>query len=417
MYIPRNRYLSQLIAGEGNRLIKVVTGIRRSGKSFLLFQIFYDYLKQKGVDDTHIIRVDLEDIRNQSLREPMALVQYVDSRMTDREHYYILLDEVQHVTQFEDVLNSYLKIANADVYVTGSNSKFLSSDIITEFRGRGDEIHIYPLSFAEFYQEKGGEKLAAWRDYYTYGGLPQVLMLDTEAKKQHYLKNLYQTVYKKDLEERHRIGKSLEFDDLVKIMASSVGAPCNPTKLAHTFKSLAQSTISPLTIATYLEYLQEAFLIEKAQRYDVKGKKYINSLSKYYFCDLGLRNALLDFRQQEETHLMENVIYNELRMRGFSVDVGVVEVKGRGVDRTWIRKLLEVDFVANLGSKCYYIQSALAIPDEEKMQQESASLRNVKDNFKKIIIVRDYIHPWYNRDGILILSLFDFLLQPDLLDY
>lgn len=412
MYIKRNQYLQKLIAGEGNRLIKVITGIRRCGKSFLLFNIFYNYLKENGVDNAHIIRIDLEDIRNMALRDPLHLVEYIDSRMTDSSRYYILLDEVQYVNRFEDVLNSYLKIDNADVYVTGSNSKFLSSDIITEFRGRGDEIHIYPLSFAEFYQERAGDMAEAWRDYIRYGGLPQTLLFDDEQKKTAYLQNLYATVYKRDLEERNNIGKSNEFDTLVKVIASSIGAPCNPTKLSNTFKSLSNSAITPTTVSLYLSYLQDAYLIEKATRYDVKGKKYIGTMSKYYFVDPGLRNALLDFRQQEESHLMENVIYNELRMRGFLVDVGIVEVRSRDA-----RKQFEVDFVANLGSKRYYIQSALSLPDDEKIKQECASLLNIKDNFKKIIIVKDYVHPWYNDDGILTISLYDFLLKPEVIDY
>jgi hypothetical protein len=412
MYIKRNQYLQKLIAGEGNRLIKVITGIRRCGKSFLLFNIFYNYLKENGVDNAHIIRIDLEDIRNMALRDPLHLVEYIDSRMTDSSRYYILLDEVQYVNRFEDVLNSYLKIDNADVYVTGSNSKFLSSDIITEFRGRGDEILIYPLSFAEFYQERAGDMAEAWRDYIRYGGLPQTLLFDDEQKKTAYLQNLYATVYKRDLEERNNIGKSNEFDTLVKVIASSIGAPCNPTKLSNTFKSLSNSAITPTTVSLYLSYLQDAYLIEKATRYDVKGKKYIGTMSKYYFVDPGLRNALLDFRQQEESHLMENVIYNELRMRGFLVDVGIVEVRSRDA-----RKQFEVDFVANLGSKRYYIQSALSLPDDEKIKQECASLLNIKDNFKKIIIVKDYVHPWYNDDGILTISLYDFLLKPEVIDY
>lgn len=417
MVIQRNQYLGQLIAGEGNHLIKIVTGLRRCGKSFLLFRLFVDYLRMKGVADDHIIRVDLEDIRNHELRQPLALVSYIDSCMKDGDRYYILMDEVQHVPGFEDVLNSYLKIDNADVYVTGSNSKFLSSDIVTEFRGRGDEIHIYPLSFAEYFRAVGGDMAEAWRNYFTYGGLPHVLQLDTDQKRIQYLKNLYGTVYKRDIEERNRITKSGEFDELVKIMASTIGAPCNPAKLSNTFSSLSHSNLSSVTISSYLDYLLDSFIVERAQRYDVKGKKYINSLSKYYFTDIGLRNALLDFRQQEENHIMENVIYNEMRMRGYSVDVGMVEVRKRNVERVWERRQLEVDFVANMGPKRYYIQSALAMPDAEKIRQESASLCNINDNFKKIIIVKDYIKPWYNENGILMLSLFDFLLKPEVLDF
>ena len=417
MYIKRDYYLQQLISAEGNKLIKIITGIRRSGKSFLLFRLFVDYLKERGVPDDHIIKIDLEDIRNIKLRNPLALVKHIDSKMKDSDRYFILLDEVQHVDHFEDVLNSYLKIDNADVYVTGSNSKFLSSDIVTEFRGRGDQIHVHPLSFAEYHQGVGGDILEAWRDYYTYGGLPHIAELNTATKKIQYLKNLYGTVYKKDLEERNAIGKTIEFDELVKVIASSIGSPCNPSKLANTFQSVISSRISANTISNYLGYLEDAFLIEKSQRYDVKGKRYIGTLSKYYFTDLGLRNALLDFRQLEETHIMENVIYNELRIRGYSVDVGVVEVRNKNANDNWIRRQLEVDFVANIGSKRYYIQSALAMPDQEKIAQESASLRNIKDNFKKIIIVKDYTHPWYNVDGILIISLFDFLLKPEIIDF
>jgi hypothetical protein len=336
--------------------------------------------------------------------------------MTDNERYYILLDEVQHVPDFVDVLNSYLKIENADLYVTGSNSKFLSSDIVTEFRGRGDEIHVSPLSFSEYYQTVGGDKQEVWRDYITYGGLPQILELTGDSKRSLFLKRLYQTVYKKDLEERNRISKSFEFDELVEVMASSIGSPCNPSKLSHTFKTTKQVDLSPHTISQYLDYLEDAFMIEKSLRYDVKGKKYINTLSKYYFSDLGLRNAILDFRQLEETHIMENVVYNELRRQGYSVDVGVVEVRQKDADtQLWKRKQLEVDFVAHQANRLYYIQSALSMPDEEKRLQESASLRQIQDNFKKIIIVKDYTKPRYDANGILIVNLFDFLLTPEVL--
>ena len=416
MKIARPTYLAQLIAGQANGLIKIITGLRRCGKSYLLFKLYADYLRESGVDDAHIIKVDLEDIRNIKLREPLALVNHIDSLMKDSGMYYILLDEVQNVADFEDVLNSYLKIENADVYVTGSNSKFLSSDIITEFRGRGDEIHMYPLSFAEYYSAVQGDKSEAWRDYFTYGGLPHVLQLDTHVKKASYLKRLYETVYRKDLEERENIGKIREFDELVRIIASSIGSPCNPTKLSNTFKSEGKSDLSAQTIRLYLDYLENAFLVEKAERYDVKGKRYINSLSKFYMTDTGIRNSILDFRQQEETHIMENVIYNELRIRGFSVDVGVVEVKGKNENDGWYRKQFEVDFVANLGYKRYYIQSALAIPDKEKLRQESNSFRNINDDFKKIIIIKDNINPWYTEDGILVIGLFDFLLNPTSLD-
>ncbi len=417
MKIPRPTYLELLIAGQGNGLIKIVTGLRRCGKSYLLFNIFADYLRENGVDAEHIIKVDLEDIRNRALKDPMALVNHIDSRMKDNDRYYILLDEVQNVKDFEDVLNSYLKIENVDVYVTGSNSKFLSSDIVTEFRGRGDEIRMHPLSFSEYFSAVGGDKTEAWRDYFTYGGLPHVLQLDSHAKKATYLKNLYETVYRKDLEEREKIVKVKEFDELVKTIASSIGSPCNPTKLSNTFKSEDKSDLSAQTIRTYLGYVENAFLIERADRYDVKGKRYINTLSKYYMTDMGVRNALLDFRQQEETHIMENIIYNELRIRGYSVDVGMVEVKGKNEKDEWYRRQFEVDFVANIGYKRYYIQSALAIPDKNKLDQESSSFRNINDDFKKIIIVKDNINPWYTEDGILIMGLFDFLLTPNSLEF
>ncbi len=417
MKIQRPTYLAQLISGQHNGLIKIITGLRRCGKSYLLFTLYDDYLHGSGVDDNHIIKIDMEDIRNRELREPMNLINHIDSKMVDENMYYILLDEVQNVEDFEEVLNSYLKVKNADVYVTGSNSKFLSSDIVTAFRGRGDQIHMYPLSFSEYYSAVGGDKSEAWKNYFTYGGLPHVLQLDTHQKKATYLTNLYETVYRKDMEEREKIGKIIEFDELVRIMASSIGSPCNPTKLSNTFKSVGHNELSPQTIRTYIGYLENAFLIEQAERYDVKGKKYINNLSKFYMTDTGVRNAILDFRQQEETHLMENIIYNELRIRGFSVDVGVVEVKGKALDDKWYRKQYEVDFVANMGYQRYYIQSALSIPDKEKLIQESNSFKNIPDDFKKIIIVKDNINPWYSEDGILILGLFDFLLDPQSLNH
>lgn len=416
MKIPRPTYLQQLIDGQGNGLIKIITGLRRCGKSYLLFNIFYDYLREIGIDESHIIKIDLEDIRNRELKNPLALVNYIDKLMTDNAMYYILMDEVQNVEDFEDVLNSYLKVENADLYVIGSNSRFLSSDIITEFRGRGNQIHIYPLSFSEFYSAAGGDRGAAWRDYFTYGGLPHVVQLDSHIKKATYLKNLYETVYLKDLQERVKIEKVKEFNELIRTIASSIGSPCNPTKLSNTFKSEGNSNLSPNTVRTYLDYMENAFLIEKAERYDVKGKRYINSLSKYYMTDLGVRNALLDFRQQEETHIMENIIYNELLIRGYSVDVGVVEVKGRNKQDEWYRKQFEVDFVANQGFRRFYIQSALSIPDKDKLIQETNAFRNIRDDFKKIVIVKENINPWYSEEGVLIIGLFDFLLNPESLN-
>lgn len=415
--IKRDTYLNQLISGQGNGLIKVITGIRRCGKSFLLFNLFHTYLLSQGVSEDHIISVALDDLLNETFRDPHKLLSYIRSRITDNTRYYILLDEVQMLDDFVGALNSLLYIKNVDVYVTGSNSKFLSTDIATEFRGRGDEIHIYPLAFAEYFSVYNGDKYDAWREYCMYGGFPLIVNLDSDQKKANYLRNLYQTVYKKDLIERNRIKKVDEFDKLVKIMASSIGAPCNPNKLSNTFKSVENVVLKPETINSYLSCLQDAFLLEKALRFDIKGKKYIGTLSKYYFTDIGLRNALLDFRQQEETHLMENVIYNELRIRGFLVDVGHVEVRTYNKAQGTVRKHLEVDFVANLGSRRYYIQSALSIPDSEKMAQESASLNNISDSFKKVLIVKDNILPWHNEKGFLILGLFDFLLKEESLEY
>lgn len=417
MIIKRDNYLNQLIASQHNGLIKVVTGLRRSGKSYLLFHLFGDYLKEQGIPDDHIIKVDLEDRRNANLRDPDALLAHIDSKMVDRDMYYILLDEVQHVPEFEDVLNSYLKIENADVYVTGSNSKFLSTDIITEFRGRGDQIHVYPLSFREFMSVDSKHPIDAWTDYYTYGGLPHVLTLETHKKKIDYIKTLYSTVYVKDIVERYKIKGESELKELIQIIASAIGSPTNPNKLANIFKSLKNVSLSNKTINNYLTYLCKSFLTEKAIRYDIKGKKYINTLSKYYFTDVGVRNAILDFRQQEENHIMENIIYNELKIRGFQVDVGMVEHRTTDKDGKTIRKQYEVDFVANQGSQRYYIQSAFIMPTDAKERQESASLFNIDDSFKKIIIVKDYIKPKRNEKGIVTIGLIDFLLNPELLNW
>lgn len=417
MIIKRDYYLNQLIESRHNGLIKIITGLRRSGKSYLLFKLFASYLKEQGVDDNHIIKVDLEDRRNISLRNPDALLAHIDSLMKDSDMYYILLDEVQHVSEFEDVLNSYLKIDNADVYVTGSNSRFLSSDIITEFRGRGDQIHVYPLSFAEFMSVDERHPLEAWPDYYTYGGLPHVITLETPKKKEDYLKRLYATVYVNDIVERYNIRGEAELKELVHVIASAIGSPTNPNKLANTFKSLKNVSLTNKTIDNYLGYMADSFLIEKAIRYDIKGKKYINTLAKYYFMDVGVRNAILDFRQQEENHIMENVIYNELRIRGFQVDVGIVEHRTTDKDGKTIRKQYEVDFVANQGSQRYYIQSAFMMPTDAKERQESASLLNIDDSFKKIIIVKDHIKPKRNEDGIITIGLIDFLLKPELLNW
>ena len=415
MQIQRNFYLQQLIDGRRNGLIKIITGIRRCGKSYLLFTLFYQYLKANGIAEDHIIKIALDDIESADLREPLALYRYIKGQMKDASLYYILLDEVQLVARFEEVLNSLLRIDNADVYVTGSNSRFLSSDIITEFRGRGDEIHLYPLSLSEYCDGTGQRPIDAWKDYYTYGGLPHVLSLETEKKKIDYLANLFESVYLIDILERHRIKNKSEFEELLRIVASGIGAPTNTTKLSNTFKSVKKVNISYNTIDKYLGYMQEAFILEKATRYDIKGKKYIGSLSKYYFTEMGIRNVLLGLRQQEESHIMENVIYNELRRRGCKVDVGMVEQRSIDTSGNWQRKQLEVDFVVNEGSQRYYIQSALALPDEDKRKQEMASLLRINDSFKKIIIVKDDIKPWTDENGILTIGLIDFLMdvKPD----
>lgn len=414
--IKRNSYLKQLISGKQNGLIKIVTGIRRCGKSYLLFKIFRNHLLEQGVTPDHIISLALDDILNEEYYDPKKLVLYIKENIKDSQIHYVLLDEVQMVDNFVGALNSLLHIDNVDVYVTGSNSKFLSSDIATEFRGRGDEIRIYPLSFSEFLSEYNGDKNDAWRDYITYGGLPLILSLESSQQKSNYLHNLYQTVYLKDLIDRNGIKKAVEFDALTKVMASSIGSPCNPNKLSNTFKSVSNTDLSSITIDNYLGFLQDAFLLEKASRYDIKGKKYIGTLSKYYFVDMGLRNCLLGFRQIEETHLMENVIYNELRSRGYLVDVGVVETRTRTENQGMLRKQLEIDFVVNNGSKRYYIQSALSLPNEEKIEQEMASLKNVSDSFQKIIIVKDNIVPHHNESGILFINLYDFLLNQEILE-
>lgn len=414
--IKRNSYLKQLISGKQNGLIKIITGIRRCGKSYLLFKIFRNHLLEQGVTPDHIISLALDDILNEEYCDPKKLVLYIKENIKDSQIHYVLLDEVQMVDNFVGALNSLLHIDNVDVYVTGSNSKFLSSDIATEFRGRGDEIRIYPLSFSEFLSEYNGDKNDAWRDYITYGGLPLILSLESSQQKSNYLHNLYQTVYLKDLIDRNGIKKAVEFDALTKVMASSIGSPYNPNKLSNTFKSVSNTDLSSITIDNYLGFMQDAFLLEKASRYDIKGKKYIGTLSKYYFVDMGLRNCLLGFRQIEETHLMENVIYNELRSRGYLVDVGVVETRTRTENQGMLRKQLEIDFVVNNGSKRYYIQSALSLPNEEKIDQEMASLKNVSDSFQKIIIVKDNIVPHHNESGILFINLYDFLLNREILE-
>lgn len=415
MEIARDFYLQKLIDHKHNGLVKIVTGVRRCGKSYLLFTLFYNHLRGAGVPEDHIIKVSLDDYGNKALLNPDELYAYVKNQIKDDKPYYILLDEIQLVSDFESVVNGFLHIANADIYVTGSNSKFLSSDIITEFRGRGDEIRVYPLSFAEYYStlDKNAPFNKAWLEYATYGGMPLCLTMKSEADKTRYLKELFETTYLADIINRHNLRGNAEINELTDVLASSIGALTNPLKLSNTFNSQKNLKLSANTISAYLDYLQDSFLIEKAVRYDIKGKKYINTPSKYYFADVGLRNARLSFRQQEYNHIMENVVYNELKLRGYSVDVGVVEtnLKANGVSQ---RKQLEVDFVANLGNRRYYIQCAYKMFDEEKRKQEQASLLGINDAFKKIIIVGDEILTGYNEQGILIASLSDFLLNPDM---
>lgn len=411
MEIKRDIHLKKLIDSKHNGMIKVVTGVRRCGKSYLLFNLFCQHLKEEGVAEDHIIKVDLENRRNKALRNPDTLLNYIDSRMTDKQMYYILLDEIQHVSEFEDVLNSYLSIENADVYVTGSNSKFLSKDVITEFRGRGDEIRIAPLCFREFMSMFEGPKEKALEEYMIYGGLPKILSYPTPERKTEYLKGLFKKTYLTDIKERYKIKNDDELEELIDIVASSIGGLTNPTKLENTFQTVKHSNISHTTIKFYLEMLQDAFLIEKSVRYDIKGRKYIDTPAKYYFSDLGLRNARINFRQYEETHLMENLIYNELRLRGMSVDVGVVVKNAKDANGVSVRKQLEVDFVCNQGSQRYYIQSALRLPDEEKREQEVRSLKSINDSFKKFVITEDLISRYQDHEGITYMNIYEFLLD------
>ena len=416
MDIKRDKYLNDLINRMHNGMIKVVTGIRRCGKSYLLFNIFKNYLLEHGVAASHIITIELDQRKNKKYRDPDTILDYIESLIEDDEQYYIMLDEVQMLQEFEEVLNSLLHIRNADIYVTGSNSKFLSKDVITEFRGRGDEIHIYPLTFKEFMEAYDGDMYRGWAEYVVYGGLPLTVTMKTEEQKIRYLTNLFKETYLKDIMERHHIEKTQELEDLVNILASAIGSLTNPPKIEATFKSAIQSTISLNTIRQYIEHLEDAFIINKANRYNVKGRKYIGTPLKYYFEDVGLRNARLGFRQVEETHLMENIIYNELRSRGYTVDVGVVEKRGTDENGKEYKNQLEIDFVANLGSKRYYIQSAFSMPTEEKRIQEKASLVNVNDSFKKIIVVKDVVNVTRDEDGITTMSIYDFLLKENSLE-
>lgn len=417
MIIERNYYLQKLLAKRHNGMIKVLTGARRCGKSFLLFNIFVDALKKEGVDEKHIIKINLEDRRNKELRNPDNLLKYIDSSLIDDKIHYILLDEVQMVDEFEDVLNSYLHVPNADVYVTGSNAKLLSKDVITEFRGRGDEIRIHPLSFREYVssqnKQKDREQLLA--DYMLYGGLPQLATMDSNEEREEYLRNLFAHTYIKDIKERNAIHNDDDLEELIDVMASSIGGLTNPIKIYNTFKTIKQSCISRDTIKKYLDYLQDSFLVERSIRYDIKGRKYIDTPSKYYFEDLGLRNARLNFRQSEKTHLMENLIYNELRLRGFAVDVGQVTLNTKNAEGKSERKYLEVDFVCNKGYERIYIQSAFALPTEEKQEQELNSLRQIKDSFQKIVIVGGLQPTYRNDEGILILNVYDFLMKENII--
>lgn len=416
MNIARDKYLRDLINRMNNGMIKVVTGIRRSGKSYLLFKLFYEYLLSQGVLESHIIKIELDQRKNRIYRDPDVILDYIETLIEDDKQYYILLDEVQMLNDFEEVLNSLLHISNVDIYVTGSNSKFLSKDVITEFRGRGDEIHVFPLTFKEFMQVYDGDMYRGFADYIVYGGLPLISTMKTETQKVNYLTNLFNETYLKDIIERNHIEKTQELENLINVLASAIGSLTNPPKIQATFKSSIGSAISINTIRQYIEYLEDAFIISKAQRYNVKDRKYIGTPLKYYFEDIGLRNARLGFRQVEETHLMEKIIYNELRYRGYSVDVGVVEKREMSENGKQIRKALEIDFVANLGSQRYYIQSALSMPTPEKQIQEKTSLINVADSFKKIIIVKDIVNVKRDENGIVTMSIYDFLLKENSLD-
>lgn len=415
-HIERRKYLDELVSLRNNGMIKIITGMRRCGKSYLLFEIFTSYLESNGIAPDHIIKVDLEDYRNRAMRNPDNLYAYVESRITDGDMYYILLDEVQMLDQFEDVLNGFLRIRNADIYVTGSNAKFLSKDIITEFRGRGFEVKMYPLSFSEYMSAYPGTVQAGLNEYMLYGGLPQILSYPTEEQKVRFLKALFDETYLKDIKERYEIRKDDDLEELINIIASGIGALTNPNKLANTFQSEKKSPLSSDTVKNYIDYLCDSFLIEKSTRYDIKGKRYINSPYKYYFMDLGLRNARINFRQSEKSHLMENMVYNELRIRGFNVDVGVVPVVRRGEDGKQHRSSLEVDFVCNLGSRRYYIQSAYRMESDEKIRQERASLLRVDDSFKKIIVIGEESPITRDEAGITTISIYDFLLKENSLE-
>ena len=412
MIVNRYRYIEQLSRSKNNGLIKIITGLRRSGKSFLLKKLFHQHLLDEGVREDHILVIDMESRKNKEFKNPDYLLDWVEKMMIDYETYYIIIDEVQEVEDFVEVLSSLSVTEGADVYVTGSNSRFLSSDVVTEFRGRGDEIHVWPLSFKEYMTVYDGSKEDGWAEYRLYGGLPQLLTQVGDEKKADFLRRLYRTVYLRDIYERNNIELRPEFEELSKTVASSIGAPVNALNIANTFKSVSNvQSITDKTVSAYLEYMQDAFLIEKSERFDIKGRKYIGSLSKYYYQDVGLRNAILSFRQSEPTHIMENVIYNEMRMRGWLVDVGNVYHRVRNTEGKQQRVTLEVDFVCNKGSERIYIQSAWRMPDAEKMEQEKRSLRLVDDSFRKLLIVGEHTKQWSDENGIQIMSIYDFLLD------
>lgn len=417
MEIKRNHYLNILISKKNNGLIKVITGMRRCGKSYLLFTLFKEYLLKEGVDEKHIIEIAFDTFENKHLRDPYVLYPYLKEQIKDESMYYVLLDEVQLLEDFESILNSLIRMKNVDVYVTGSNARFLSKDVITEFRGRGDEVHMYPLSFAEFMSVYKGAKQDGWNEYMLYGGIPLVLDFSTPDQKITFLKTLFEETYISDIVGRHNIRNKAELEELLNILSSAIGSLTNPVKLSATFQSVKKKDISNVTIKRYIDYLCDAYLIDSAIRYDVKGRKYIDTPVKYYFTDMGLRNARLNFRQIEETHSMENIIFNELKMRGFNVDVGVIMQYGTNEKGNSVRKQLEIDFVCNKGSKRYYIQSAYAIPDQAKMEQEQRSLMLTGDFFKRMIITKDTPAPYYNESGVLIMSVYDFLLNENSLDY
>lgn len=416
MIIQRPHYLDKLISCRHNGMIKIITGIRRCGKSFLLFQLFSEWLEQQGVTQSHIIKIDLESRRNKALRDPDALLNYIDAQIKDDQMHYVMIDEIQLVPEFEDVVNSYLKIQNVDVYATGSNARFLSKDVITTFRGRSFEIKVYPLNFSEFFSAYTGTEKEAFDEFMTFGGMPQILSFENAELKSEYLKSLYKETYLRDIKDRYQIKNDEDMDNLLDFISSSIGSLTNPSKLANTFETVKKEKISRNTVCSYLEYICESFLAEKASRYDVKGKKYLDTPYKFYFTDLGLRNARLNFRQLEPSHMMENIIYNELRIRGFNVDVGVVPIVRRNVDGRQERVRLEIDFVCNKGSQKYYIQSAYQMLDENKIKQEEASLRNVDDSFKKIIVVADNIIVRRNEAGITTMGIYDFLLKDNSLE-